>query len=97
MSSSQVPVGQALFSLPKARARLSAKASVDVSTEASHLTVSDLSLSSLIDSDLWIRAKPCFTFSCVFTFDDNSSLPAVTQEAFKTQLGKALSEAEVGT
>lgn len=97
MSSYQVPVGQALFSLLKTRTKLVAEASVDISTETSHFNLSDLSLSTWYDLDLWIRAKPCFTFSYVFTFDDDTSLPALTPKAFRTRLGKALSEAEVGT
>lgn len=95
MSSSRVHVGQALFLLPKTKTRLLAEASVEVSTEASHLNVSDLSLSLLTNSDIWIRAKPYLTFSYVFTFDDDSSLTALTRQAFRKRLDEALSEAEV--
>lgn len=75
--------------------RLLSHVSVEVSTDAAGLVGPEIQLSSLLDSDHWIIAKPCFVLSFFISFQEGLFFPLVSQAAFLKQLGKTLSKAEV--
>jgi hypothetical protein len=91
----QLHLGHASFLQPATKTRLVSHGSVNVSTEVPSVNGCDFSLPSFIASDIWTRARPCFTISFLISFDEISASSG-SQRTFLKQLGQIITEAEVG-
>lgn len=95
MPTFQVHLGQVSLLQHKINSRLKAQASIDIATDAASMHDSCITASSLINDDLWIKAKPCFRIRFVVSFDFNSSLSLHSKKDLLQRLAEALIGAEV--
>lgn len=95
MPTFQVRLGQVSLLQLKAKSRLKAQASINIATDATGMYDSCLTASSLVNANLWIKAKPCFRICFVVSFEPNSSLSLHLQKDLLQRLGRTLSAAEV--